>query len=225
MLEVFKNAVSQDDLLEIRKEFDHLIATVKFDSQLYYLNDKDTIKNIYGIDNVDQLVQQERLVINQLPLGEKIKKIFQPYLAKELLDDSYHNPIWACRAHLPIGIHTDTEVDKPDGYTVLMPLTFNTSIKTVVWKPLLGKVALDKLMQNFMQEPLLYPQKCHVSQELELNHCWMSDPKLTDALELDGYAAWEPGVILKFDRRHPHGGNNWKTKDLPYKDYILIHAR
>lgn len=223
MLQVFENAVSSKDLGDIRAEFDRLISTVKFDSQLYYVDDKDTIRDVYGIDNVDQIIQQERLDATKLPLGDRIRKIFQPYLSSEQLENK-NNSVWLCRAHFPIGIHTDTDIIKPDGYTVLMPLTFDESIKTVVWKPLLGKFELDKLIREFIDDPYKFPKKCSVSQELKLDHCWMSDPKLTDVIELDGYASWKKGSIFKFDRRQPHGGNNWKTDKLKYKDYILIHA-
>jgi len=221
MLQIFENAVSEEDLLYIRKEFDQLKETVQFDSQLYYLDDQETIKEIYHSDK-NQLVQQERLKINHYALGKKLQEIFRPYITDYAQENNY--PIWACRAHLPIGLHTDTDDHSLTGYTVILPLTFNDSIKTIVWKPLLGKAHLDKLIQDFIQDPFKFPRKCSISRELDLEHCWMSKPTLTDAIELDGYVAWKKGTIVKFDRRQPHAGTNWKTDSLPYKDYILIHA-
>ena len=219
MLQIFENAITDDELVYLREEFDKLKLSTPFVDQLYYIDHPDTIKEVYNLDD-DKLIQQDRLIINNLPVGQFVKKLLTPYVE----EGAFNNELWACRSEYPIGVHTDTDEKQPNGYTVLIPLTFDDRIKTIIWKPLLGKNELNKFMQDFGNNPLAYPIVNSISKELDLKHCWISNPSICDAMELDGYASWSKGSILKFDRRQPHASSNWKTY-MPYKDYILIHAK
>jgi hypothetical protein len=221
MLTIFENAISDNDIEYLIDEFKKLKQTYDFKDEVYYIEDADTIKDVYHLTNTS-IVQQNRHNIKNLPMGEKVKAILQNFLPDGT--NIERDNIWASSADFPIGIHADVNNSDVDGNTYLIPLTFNDNIKTIIWKPLMGLNDLDLFIKDFANNGLKYPKKSNTTKEVDVEHCWLGKPSIANAMELDGIAVWKKGSIIRFDRRQPHASNNWKLF-VDTKQYIVIHAK
>lgn len=220
MLQIFENAITNEELSYLNAEFDKLKIEHLFKDEIYYIDHTETLEEIYN--KKETVVQQCRFKLNGLPVGNKVIEILRKYAGPE--EDLETLPMWASVADFPIGVHADVPEDDIPGNTFLIPLTFNENIKTVIWKPLMGLTKIDEFIKDFGENGLRYPKKSNTTTQVDVTHCWLSKPSIANAMELDGIATWNKGTIIKFDRRQPHASNNWKPF-VDYKHYIVIHAK
>jgi hypothetical protein len=126
------------------------------------------------------------------------------------------------RSFYPVGIHVDVNKNEK-GHTLMIPLTSDTRIKTLVWKETAtGQQDLNSIFHRFQTDINSFQPQPKISEQLDLRNCWLGRPPIVDFLELDGMAEWQAGSIFKFDRRQLHASNNYKAF-VDFKDYILIH--
>jgi len=132
-------------------------------------------------------------------------------------------PIMFSRSVYPVGIHTDTNIKNCKGHTIMIPLTFNAGIKTVVWRETaIGQQELNTIFQRFQNDINSFRPQPKISQQLDLRNCWLGTPSIVDFLELDGMADWCAGAVFRFDRQQLHASNNYR-EFVEFKDYVLIH--
>jgi len=218
MLTVFENAVTAEEITHLQQQFAQLKSTVEFDEK-YLITSKDDIHDLYNL-NEESLIQQERVNIRTYPTADFVRSIVNRILPSPLKTIT---PIYFSRSVYPVGIHTDTNETVYQGHTLMIPLTFDDRIKTLVWKETArGQPALNKIFHRFQQNPRSFVRQPKISNKFDLRNCWLDQPSIVDFLELDGLAKWQAGSIFKFERQQLHASNNYRTF-VDFKDYILIH--
>jgi hypothetical protein len=216
-MNIHNNFLNADQILILRKCFDQHVENNDLNFK-YWITHKDTIKEVFHSD-ADQIVQQERRDVASKELGN-----YTRLFLKSIIDIPADTNIWAVRSHAPIGIHTDSDdVLYQQGRTIIIPLTFDDRIVTLVWDKVLTQKQLQELFQSFASDPTNFEKLNNSSQQYQLDNCWFGDPCLTDFLPLLGVAKWQLGTIIEFDRQIAHASNNY-TKFIPFKDYLLIHT-
>jgi len=132
-------------------------------------------------------------------------------------------PIIFVRAVNPLGIHTDTDERYHKGHTILIPLTSDDRIKTVVWRETaIAQKGLNAIFQRFQTDFDSFQTQPRINDKFNLGNCWSGRPSIVDFLELDGVAEWHTGSIFKFERQQLHASNNFR-KFVEFKDYVKIH--
>ena len=217
MLEIFKNAVTADEITHLQEQFAQLKSTVEFDDR-YYITSKDDIRDLYNLDS-ESLIQQQRVSVLKYPVADFVRNIVNQILPTPLKDSVC---IMFSRSFYPVGIHVDVQKNEK-GHTLMIPLTSDTRIKTIVWKETAtGQQDLNSIFHRFQTDINSFQPQPKISDQLDLRNCWLGRPPIVDFLELDGIAEWQAGSIFKFDRRQLHASNNY-TAFAEFKDYVLIH--
>jgi hypothetical protein len=218
MLTVFKNAVTAEEIMHLQQQFAELKAMVKF-NDTYLITNPDEIRELYNLES-ESLIQQERVEINSYPVAEFVRNIVDRILPNPLKS---FTPIMFSRSVYPVGIHTDTDEKNHTGHTIMIPLTSDARIKTLVWKESArGQPGLDSIFQRFQNDIKSFKPHPRISKQLDLKNCWLGHPSIVDFLELDGIAEWQTGSIFKFERQQLHASNNYRAF-AEFKDYVLIH--
>jgi len=218
MLTVFENAVSQIEIAHLQQQFAELKATVEF-NDAYFITNPDEIRELYNSD-AESLTQQQRVSINAYPVAELVRNIVNRVLPN-LLKDSI--PIMFSRSVYPVGIHTDTNERDHEGHTIMIPLTSDPRIKTLVWRETaIAQSGLNAIFQRFQTDRKSFQPQPRISNKFDLRNCWLGRPSIVDFLELDGLAEWRTGSIFKFERQQLHASNNYR-EFVEFKDYVLIH--
>ncbi len=218
MLTVCENAVTPQEIAELQQQFAELKATVEF-NDAYRITNPDEIRELYN-SNLESLPQQERVVVNSYPVADRVRSIVNRILPSPLKTST---PIMFSRSVYPIGIHTDTDEKNFKGHTIMIPLTFDKRIKTVVWQETaIAQQGLNAIFQRFQTDIKSFRPQPRISNQFDLRNCWMGQPSIVDFLQLDGLAEWCAGSIFKFSRQQLHGSNNYR-EFVDHKDYVLIH--
>lgn len=218
MLTVFENVVTAEEIAHLQQQFAELKATVEFDDR-YLITNPDEIHELYKSQG-ESLIQQERVSINAYPVAESVRRIVNRILPKPLKPSTL---IMFSRSVYPIGIHTDTDEKNLKGHTIMIPLTSDERIKTLVWKETaLTQKGLNEIFQRFQTDLKSFQPQPRISNKFDLRNCWMGRPSIVDFLQLDGVAEWRAGAIFKFARQQLHASNNYR-EFVEFKDYVLIH--
>lgn len=218
MLTVYENAVTEQEIAYLQQQFAELKSQVEFNDR-YYLTDPTMVHELYNLDS-KSLIQQERFDIRNEPVVEFVRAIVNRVLPKPLKPTV---PIMFSRSVYPIGIHTDTDSNNADGHTIMIPLTFDERIKTLVWnETAIGPRQLDEIFQRFRDDIKSFRPQSKLSRQLDLRNCWLGYPSIVDFLSLDGIASWRAGSIFQFERQQLHASNNYR-EFVDSKDYVLIH--
>jgi len=218
MLTVFENQVTLEEITHLQQQFAQLKSTVEFKNR-YFITSKDDIQDLYNL-NAESLIQQERVDIRAYPVADFVRNIVDRILPSPLKTIT---PIYFSRSVYPVGIHTDTNETVYQGHTLMIPLTFDDRIKTLVWKETAhGESALNEIFHRFQHDIKSFVRQPRISNKFDLRNCWLTQPSIVDFLELDGMAAWQPGSIFKFERQQLHASNNYRAF-VDFKDYVLIH--
>lgn len=218
MLTVFENTVTSAEIANMQQQFSHLHATVKF-TDTYHITSRDEIHELYN-SNAESLIQQQRVDIRKYPIADIVRNIVNRILPSPL-DPSV--PILFSRSVYPVGIHVDSDKKENNGHTLMIPLTFDTRIKTLAWKETaINSVALHEIFYRFQNNIKSFTPQSRISNKFDLRNCWLTTPSIVDFLELDGIAEWQEGSIFKFNRQQLHASNNYKAF-VEFKDYVLIH--
>jgi hypothetical protein len=217
MLEIFKNAVTENEITHLQEQFAQLKSTVEFNDR-YYITSKDDIRDLYNLDS-ESLIQQQRVSVLKYPVANFVRNIVNQILPTPLKESVR---IMFSRSFYPVGIHVDVQKNEK-GHTLMIPLTFDTRIKTIVWKETAtGQQDLNSIFHRFQTDINSFQPQPKISDQLDLRNCWLGQPSIVDFLELDGMAEWQAGSIFKFSRRQLHASNNYK-EFAEFKDYVLIH--
>ena len=218
MLTVFENAVTAEEIAHLQQQFAELKARVEF-NDTYLINNPDEIHELYNSES-ESLIQQERVSINSYPVAESVRRIVNRILPNPLKDSI---PIMFSRSVYPVGIHTDTDESDHQGHTIMIPLTFDKRIKTVVWQETaVAQSGLNAIFQRFQTDLKSFQSQPRISNKFDLRNCWMGRPSIVDFLQLDGVAEWRTGSIFKIERQQLHASNNYR-EFVEFKDYVLIH--
>ena len=218
MLTVFENAVTAEEIVYLQQQFAELKATVDF-NDTYLITNPDEIHELYNLES-QSLIQQERVRINSYPVAEVVRNIVDRILPKPLKPSI---SIMFSRSVYPVGIHTDTDERIHKGHTIMIPLTSDERIKTLVWRETaIAQSGLNEIFQRFQTNTKSFQPQPRISKQLDLRNCWLGNPSIVDFLELDGIASWQTGSIFKFERQQLHASNNYRAF-AEFKDYVLIH--
>ena len=128
MLEIFENAITADEITHLQEQFTQLKSTVELDER-YYITSKDDIRDLYNSDS-ESLIQQQRISVLKFPVADFVRNIVNQILSTPLKDSVR---IMFSRSFYPVGIHVDVQKNEK-GHTLMIPLTFDNRIKTLVWK-------------------------------------------------------------------------------------------
>jgi hypothetical protein len=218
MLTVFENAVTAEEILHLQQQFAELKATVEF-ADTYLITNPDEIRELYHLES-ESLTQQERVEINSYPVADVVRNIVNRILPNPLKDSI---AIMFSRSVYPVGIHTDTNERNHRGHTIMIPLTSDDRIKTIVWQETaIAQSGLNEIFQRFQTNIKSFTPQPKISNKLDLRNCWMGRPSIVDFLQLDGVAEWRTGSVFKFQRQQLHASNNYR-EFVEFKDYVLIH--
>jgi hypothetical protein len=218
MLTVFENAVTDSEILHLQQQFAELKSTVEFNER-YLITNPHEIRELYNSD-AKSLTQQERVVINAYPVANVVRSIVNRDLPAPLKDSI---SIRFSRSVYPVGIHTDTNERDNEGHTIMIPLTSDPRIKTVVWQETaVAQAGLNAIFQRFQTDRKSFRPQPRISNKFDLRNCWLGRPSIVDFLQLDGVAEWHTGSIFKFERQQLHASNNYR-EFVEFKDYVLIH--
>lgn len=203
MLEHFNNAVTDKQLDFLINEFESLRSSVDFSDRYFD----------------GQTLMWERVAVNKYnpALRNIVLQMFNSTGANLAATET----VFFVRCYNPTAIHVDVDDTSP-GHTYMIPLTFNTDIKTVVFKNNTTLAEFKQLISRHSKIP--FKPKHNLSETINMDHCWGAKPNIVDVLELDGYAEWTKGSIIKFLRQQIHSSSNFKTLGLEYKDYVLCHS-
>ena len=216
MLTVFENAVTADEMAYLQQKFTEMTDQLEDE---YFITCREVIHDLHGKDN-ETLVQQQRVNIRVGPLGDFVRSIVNRILPNPLKETV---SIWFSRSIYPVGIHTDTNETSHEGHTLMIPMTFDDGIKTLVWKETAVTVpALNDIFCRFQTNIRSFQPQPRISNKLDVRNCWLTQPSIVDFLELDGMASWQTGSVFKFERKQLHASNNYREY-VDFKDYILIH--
>ena len=252
MLTVHENAISPELMLELRTVFDRIKNEIGFHDRYYLPFEDRYVKDTFRkfIINTaylpilcegDQALHMEREgfhlgmqgIITTMNSPEKM----QPYI-KEVVQKIYkiifpllnivRLPIdlMFVRVHLPSNCHVDRSfehVDNDDGYTMIIPLTFDPSIKTVVWdREFDNRSDLEDWQRSVARgaEPITTTGQ---PAGVDLRHCVEGNKNFPNYLDHAVCGDWVPGNILIFERQKIHCSSNFRNH-LPFKDYVLMHT-
>ena len=218
MLTVFENTVTSAEIANMQQQFSHLHANGKF-TDTYHITSREEIHELYN-SNAESLIQQQRVDIREYPIADVVRNIVNKILPSPLNPSV---PILFSRSVYPVGIHIDSNKKENNGHTLMIPLTFDTRIKTLVWKETaIDPIVLNEIFYRFQNDIKSFTPQPRISNRFDLRNCWLGTPSIVDFLELDGIAEWQAGSIFKFKRQQLHASNNYKAS-VEFKDYVLIH--
>ena len=178
MLTVFENAVTAEEILYLQLQFAELKATVDFDDT-YLITNPDEIHELYNSES-NSLIQQERVRINSYPVAEFVRNIVDRILPNPLKPST---SIMFSRSVYPVGIHTDTDERTHKGHTIMIPLTSDERIKTIVWRETaVAQSGLNDIFQRFQANIKSFKPQPRISKQLDLKNCWLGHPSIVDFL-------------------------------------------
>jgi hypothetical protein len=239
MLNVHKNVISEDKIQEIKDAFNIVQNDVGLNDKFYIDDDRvlNTYKNMLkGQQYPDILYDNDKPLAMERTSISKINKIWpiKNYIfniIKSVLPIKDEPSIIFTRVHLPSSIHTDVDEREDPGYTVIIPLTFHDSIKTVAWdnqfKSPKELNIYKKAIINKIYKIVTINDHDEVPADIDLRHCEVShnhDKLFPHYLQNCTYAEWNQGDVITFNRRQAHCSSNFRNY-LPYKDYILAHTK
>jgi hypothetical protein len=226
MLEIFNNGITDEELDFLRYEFDTMKSKVDFPFKTY-INKNGSIyfeanKIVVGENTFSEegkFLNWERIKLSD-ELSNKIKNILLRNMPD--LDDTL--VFYFVRSYYPLRIHYDDNDLRQKGNTMIIPLTFDENIKTVVWKPYDNINDLEDYKRQFSNNPKIFVPTKSVPNEIDLSHCYTGTNKnFVYALEYDGAASWKKGTVLSFGRMQFHASSNFKST-REFKDFVLIHS-
>jgi hypothetical protein len=209
MLKVYENVVTPSQLLELRTMFDAVVNEVGFIDK-FFIN--------------DGIVQMERTSVkDQFPKMEQYCRQLINSYTSELLELKQN--IMFTRVNYPSPIHVDSNKESSPGRLLILPLTFNTDIKTIVWKNTFNNnEEISDYKSKFINETKSFKKVNSLSKEVDISHCLkMHKLSLGEVMELDGMAPWDRGNIIIFDKNQAHCSSNF-IPQMPFKEYLLVHA-
>jgi len=207
--------IPNDTIDLLRNLFDQAYDSLN-DAQ--WIKNKAQLKNLYGIEGVDRVMQTKRGQPNKDArkiIIDAVKDFDSPGL------ESSH--INFARAFYPIAIHVDIQGSRDDGDTIIIPLTFNKDIKTIWWKGTVYKACFDAWLEEknfFIDEDKVN----NLSSKYELDTGFWQKPDVVDYMQIDGIGDWLKGRAFRGRRSQPHCSTNFLKSGLTYKDYILIQT-
>lgn len=208
--------IPHDKIDQFRQYFDESLPN--FNDFQWQCN-KKILQNLYGIEK-EKDYQSKRGEIIDTKIRKEIMTAVENFkIPKKILQGSYMN---FARGILPIAVHVDIAEDKKDGYTIIIPLTFNTKIKTIWFAEKVFEPIFDSWIeaQNFDQRE----KENNLRQQLDLSNAYYHNPEVIDFLKLDGIGEWTKGNAFRGRRSQPHCSNNFKTSNIDFKDYIIIQT-
>jgi hypothetical protein len=180
---------------------------------------KEILKGLYNIDH--DTAQTQRAIIKDKNIRKQITSVLE--------DFGFTNGEgqgWMCysRAFLPTSLHVDIPQDnvEDDGYTVIIPLTTDPSIKTLVFKEKTNNPILDYWIKK--QDWSSREKLNNLSKTYDVSNGWYWQPDIVDYMELDGIADWEKGNAFCLKRSQIHCSTNFRKNGFEYKDYILVQT-
>jgi hypothetical protein len=180
---------------------------------------KEILKGLYNIDH--DTTQTQRAIIKDKNIRKQITSVLE--------DFGFTNGEgqgWMCysRAYLPTALHVDVPQDnvEEDGYTVIIPLTTDPGIKTLVFKEKTNNPILDYWIQK--QDWSSREKLNNLSKTYNVSNSWYWQPDIVDYMELDGIADWEKGNAFCLRRSQIHCSTNFRQNGFEYKDYILVQT-
>lgn len=245
MLTVHNNAVSAEFLADIISAFARIETDIGLEEKFYLEDSSGKIlqrfKEIidppeFVCDNGRVLIMERTHSLQYSPgLGwlRKINKEIIKLVTPLANIKSEISPIFT-RVHLPSSLHVDLDGSAVSGYTVIIPLTFHPSIKTVAWSNQFESMQDLTDWSNETRDPCaginnhlagldgIDLRHCGIDLNLPFTHC-PNHPDWPGYLVDPQWGAWEPGNVIVFNRNALHCSSNFRNY-LPFKDYILIHT-
>jgi len=209
--------LSEDFINELRRLFDKHLD--KFEISAWQTN-QDILKNLFKISD-DKHIQTMRHTIKDQSVKNLIASEFKDIHDEQKIRKAFIN---YQRGYLPISMHIDIPADNPNenGYTFLIPLTFEKNIQTVAWKQETNGAILDYWIEkiNWSNKPKLN----NIGKQLDLSNGYFFKPEIVNYIEVDGIGEWFKGNVFGFKRSQIHCSNNFRNYGIPYKDYIVIQT-
>ena len=207
MLRVYDNVVSADDLNKIKKMWDTVANTMGLVDKFY----------------IDDQLHMERTVINDhFP---DMYRFCKTLINFNIPNKIHYGKIIFTRVHIPSPTHVDVDEAGAPGFTVIIPLTFHDEIKTIVWKDKFDDNSkFSKFKDDFVKNSKSSVRLNSITKEANLSHLLeIDDVNIGEVMELDGYAKWQKGSIIVFDKTQVHCSSDFR-QHLPFKDYVLVHT-
>jgi hypothetical protein len=202
MLVIKENALSDEFLDSMRLEFDRLFALGED------IQDTGALRRI----SINQKYPDLKDAVHQ----EIVRLFGRPVELK--------NSIYFTRSYQPLLIHVDSDKDKDQGATIIIPLTFDVNIKTIVWSNRSSRGNLLNIIGPLLGDKENSPILSDISKQINLDHIDTDHIHLADLLELDGFVAWSKGVAFLFDKMQLHASSNFKSLGHDHKDFIVLHT-
>ena len=225
-LEIFQNSILDSELDFLRQKFDELKQTTDFPFKAY-LNIKGSILFESGNFVVgEEKFSDEGKYLNweRIKINEELRNYVRQILTRVISDLDDDLTFYFVRSHSPLRIHLDGTDFRQKGKTMIIPLTFNENIHTVVWQQDSTVVNFEAWMKQFYQDPKKFKPSKIVPADINLKHCCVkNDSSFLQALDYDGSVAWKKGTIMSFGRMQYHASSNFKLLN-DFKDFVLIHS-
>jgi len=222
---------------------------------MQYLNEHKQNYDIFGYEYDIEILQMYGLTDTSMIWarreaastygGGKSDKDFSNYIEKvlNLLKIDYTDyQVYIKTCYLPVDIHVDAEApnkqaqgqvktppqhEQSDGSSIIIPLTFNKNIHTIVFKnTVLNNDYLREFKNTLTNQPI-YKHNLDYSQ---YNNIWNKDQmmktgeQLLDHVELEEIFVWEENIAFGFDKRRMHSGNDFTKFGIASKDFVLVHC-
>ena len=204
-----------NELIEI---FDNNLS--KFDDHVWNTR-APMLKELYNI-NDEKHIQTLRMEIKDPSVRAKIRSIVNLFDGIDNVDGFMN----FCRGYLPIAMHTDVCVNPDetveDGYTIMIPLTVDKRIQTIVWQERMGYPVFDEWADTIHWNNRV--KLNNLSEKYNLSNGHWPKPDIVDYMALDDVCQWSKGNAWCFKRSQIHCSTNFKASGIEYKDYILIQT-
>jgi hypothetical protein len=208
--------ISNEKILQLRKFFDKAYYNLE-DAQ--WVNNKEQLEKLYNIKNVERKMQTKRGLVKGDARDLVIECCANFNIDENIITNAHMN---FARAFLPIAIHVDIADPKNDGDTIIIPLTFDTKIKTIWWKGKITSPIFDDWINA--QDWSTKKRVNKLSEEFDLSNGYWSKPEIIDYMDLDGIGEWQRGNVFRGRRSQPHCSTNFLNSGIKSKDYILIQT-
>jgi hypothetical protein len=163
----------------------------------------------------------------------------------------YKGPATSHKDHEELVIDTlDDGNDARQGITIIIPLTFNKNIHTIIFKNIAEdnidvREFIDKIAgthENSNDEyranlptyehdldyrdyiPNIWNKQMIMFYEDPQNNRYARGDQILDYLEVEHIITWEENVAYMFNKQKMHMSNNFKKVGIESKDFILIHT-
>jgi hypothetical protein len=201
---------------ELRKKFNEFVPTF---NDFQWQTNKFWFKELFNM-NEEKGVQTARRTIVGGEEAELLADTLKQFGFKKL-ERSFIN---FSRGFLPIAMHVDVPEGslEEDGWTIMIPLTFDHRIKTIAFK---GKVTEPVFDNWILKQDWTNRKKVNnLREQFDLRSAYYIKPEIIDYMELYGVGDWSKGNAFCFKRSQPHCSTNFKSYGIPYKDYIILQT-